>query len=189
MASYQPSALGLRTLLFCLVVFALAGSLAQADTSSTSEVKNPKIYGNCVTSTFVDMFTDKEHYYVECFEETLTDVTAVGIMSEGSRLRVILSKGVQFHLDTHIRVMIRVDQGGLIRRTARWDKDRAVIQDNDLARHLLHELARGQKAVIQVGDEGGNVRLNGSRRAIDDFRQRAGLQPQQTLEIPTQEPL
>ena len=112
-------------------------------------------------------------------------------MSQGGRLYVILDKGVQFHLDDRVSVMIRVDQGELIRRSAQWNSKNATayIQDNDLARRLLHELARGQKAVIQVGDEGGNVRLNGSRRAIDDFRQRAGLQPQQTLEIPTQEPL
>ena len=172
----------MRTLL-CLVVFALVGSLAQADTSSTSEAKNRKRYGNCQTVTYVDMFTDKERYLVACFEETLTDETLIGIMSQGGRLYVILGKGVQLHFDDQISVMIRVDQGELIRRSAQWGSEtpkRAYIQDEDLARRLLHELARGQKAVIQVGNEGGNVRLNGSRQAIQDFRQRAALQYQQT---------
>ena len=175
----------MRTLL-CFVVFALAWSLAQADTSSTSEAKDEKHYGNCGTATVVDMFTDEERYLVVCVEETLTDETLIGIMSQGGRLYVILGKGVQLHFDNQISVMIRADQGELIRRSAQWNSKNttAYIQDNDLARRLLHELARGQKAVIQVGNEGGNVRLNGSRQAIQDFRQRAGLQYQQTLEVP-----
>ena len=110
MSAYQPSCPWpvYPTLLSCCVRHGRAfgpGRYVQHERR-----QEPEIYGSCVTSTFVDMFTDKEHYYVECFEETLTDVTAVGIMSEGGRLHVILSKGVQFHLDSHIRVMIRVDQ-------------------------------------------------------------------------------
>ena len=38
--------------------------------------------------------------------------------------------------------------------------------------------------VNQVGKDRGSIPLNGSLQAVDDFRQRAGLQPQQTLTIP-----
>lgn len=178
----------MRTLLV-VVLFALAGSPAQADTSDTDETKDVKTYGNCHTLTMVDLFTDEERYAIRCGESTLFDETAISIMSQRGRLYVLLSKGVQFHFDDQVSVMIRVDKGELIRRPAQWDSKTATrdyIQDNHLARRLLHDLARGQKVIIQVGDEGGNIRLSGSRRAIDDFRQRAGLQPQQTLEIPVQ---
>ena len=174
--------------LLLTVLFALVGSLAQADTSDTDEAKDVKTYGNCQTATMIDLFTDEERYAVTCGESTLLDKTQIGIMSSRGLLYILLSKGIQFHLDDRISVMIRVDKGKLIRRSAQWDSKaatRAYIQDNNLARRLLHDLARGQKAIIQVGNEGGNIRLNGSRRAIQDFRQRAGLQPQQTLEIPT----
>ena len=183
--------------LLVAVVFVLAGSVAQADTSSSSDLKDTKQYGNCSVTTIVNMFTDKEHYGVACIEDTLTDQTMIGVMSQGDRLSVLVGKGLQFHFDNRVSVLIRVDQNELIRRSAQWDREtskRAYIQDDKLARRLLHELARGQRAAIQVGDESGNVRLNGSGKAIADFRQRAGLtqetltpQQRQTLEIPARQ--
>ena len=171
-----------------VAVVGLSLAQAQADTSSSHEQQNTKQYGNCVVSTGVDMFTDEEIHVFFCAEETLTDKTQIAIRSDSKSLVVILSKGVQFHLDTHIQVIIRIDKDGLIRRTAYWDSStaNAVISDEPLARQLLHDLARGQRVAIQVGDERGHIRLDGSQRAIADFRQRTGLQPQQTLEIPTE---
>ncbi|MCY4386809.1 MAG: hypothetical protein OXC18_06855 [Desulfurellaceae bacterium] len=173
--------------LLIAVVFTLIASLAQADTSRTSETKDMKTYGNCITFTERDLFTDEEYYTVTCGEETLTDATAIGIRSQRDGLYVILSKGLQFHLEDQVPVIIRVDKGPVIRRSADWDRQnprRAFIQDDHLARRLLDNLANGQRAILKVGDEGGNIQLDGSQRAVADFRHRASLQPQQTLEIP-----
>lgn len=179
-------------LLALFVLLVLLSTPAQADTSDTDETKDVKTYGNCHTATMIDLFTDEERYAVTCAESTLFDQTQIGIMSSGGRLYILLSKGVQFHLDQTVSVLIRIDKGELIRRAAQWDSKsatRAYIQDNNLARRLLHDLARGQRVVIRVGDESGNIRLNGSRRAIDDFRARAGLNPQRSLTIPRQSDL
>ncbi len=178
----------MRSLLVA-VVFALAfaSSTALADTSSTREAKDLKTYGNCHTITMVDLFTDAEDHGMMCRESTFTDESLIGVMSQRSRLYVIVGKGVQFILEDQVPIMIRVDKGETIQRSAYWDSKnptRAFIKDDALATRLLRALAQGQRVVIKVGDEGGNIRLNGSRRAIQDFRHRAGLQPQQSLEIP-----
>ena len=160
---------------------------ALADTSRSHEVKNARKYGNCGVLTLVDMFTDEAAHGFSCLEETLTDKTQISVRSERDGLAYIsLSKGLQFHVEGFIPVAIRIDKGSLIRRSAYWDSSNstAYILDGQLARQLLHDLARGNRVAIQVGDERGHIRLNGSQRAIADFRQRAGLQPQQTLEIP-----
>ena len=138
------------------VLFVLVGSLAQADTSSTHEQQNTKQYGNCGVSTGVDMFTDEEIHVFVCVEETLTDKTQIAIRSDSKSLTILLSKGVQFHLDTHIQVVIRIDKDGLIRRTASWNSStaHAIISDEQLAHQLLRDLARGHRVAIQVGDEG-----------------------------------
>ena len=167
--------------LLIAVVFALVGSLAQADTSSSHETKDTKRYGNCVVFTEVDMFTDEVTHIFGCMEETLTDKTLIGMRSKksGSIAYLVLSKGLQVHMEERIPVAIRVDKGPLIKRDAGWNSADAqtayILDDEQLARQLLHDLAHGQRVAIQVGDERGNVRLNGSGKAVADFRQRAGL--------------
>ncbi len=171
---------------------ALAGSPAQADTSSSSEVKNAQHYGNCTVSTSVDMFTDKETHSLLCMEETLTDQTLIHIGSNSEGLFIILSKGLQIHMEWNIPVAIRFDKGPLIKRDADWipeNGERAyILDDEQLTRQFLHDLARGQRVAIQVGDERGHIQLDGSQRAVADFRRRAGLQPQQSLTIPPTQP-
>ncbi len=54
--------------------------------------------------------------------------------------------------------------------------DTALIRDDDLALRLLDELPRGQRLTFKVGGKSGSIPLNGSKVAIADFRQRAGLQ-------------
>ena len=190
----------MKTLFVLVAVVTLAGSLAWADTSSSSDAKNTKHYGNCYVNTFVDMFDDTVRHILGCKEETLTDKTEVVIIASfhprakalGKSLNIGLSKGLQFHMEERIPVAIRVDKGNLIKRDADWSTGSAFIFDEQLARQLLHDLARGQRVAIQVGDERGNVRLNGSGKAVADFRQRIGLpaqetltpQQRQTLEIP-----
>ena len=159
--------------LLLTVLFGLVGSLAQADTSSSRDTKDIKHYGNCHVSTQVDMLTDAVSHGLICYEDSLTDRTLIGIQHMNptpgdpwvkNKLFVTLSKGVQFHMDSHIRVAIRIDKDGLIRRTARWDQAQyAFIQDTALALQLLEQLAKGQRVAIEVGQERGHVRLNGIR--------------------------
>ena len=173
-----------------VAVVGLSLAQAQADTSSSHETKDAKRYGNCVVFTLVDMFTDEVFHVFACQEETFTDKTTITIRTlKDFGLSISLSKGLQVHMEERIPVALRVDKGPLIKRDAHWspaDAHSAYILDDLLAHQLLHDLARGQRVAIQVGDERGHIRLDGSQRAIADFRQRAGLQPQQTLEIPTE---
>ena len=175
----------------CVLVAVVGLSLAQAqaDTSSSHETKNSQLYGNCGVFTLVDMFTDEETHVFFCHEETLTAETQITIRSDSKDIGISLSKGLQFHTEPFISVAIRIDNGPLIKRDAYWDStgaESAYILDKQLALSLLHDLARGQRVAIQVGDERGHIQLDGSQRAVEDFRRRAGLQSQQTLEIPTE---
>ena len=170
-----------------VVVVGLSLAQAQADTSS-STIELPKRYHNCGTWTILHQPTAEKVHIFACFEETLTD-TQITIGSKSGSLEIALRAGIQLHMEGSIPVAIRIDNGPLIERTAEWDMEGAkdaIIHDQQLANQLLHDLARGQRIAIQVGDERGHIRLDGSQRAIADFRQRAGLQPQQTLEIPTE---
>ena len=108
-----------------------------------------------------------------------------------------------FHLDPTIPVAIRIDKGPLRELEAHWivEGSKAALVDRpSLALTLLEELAQGQRVVIRVGKETGNIRLNGSAKAIQDFKRRAGLiyqgrpqqrtltpQERQTLEIPARQ--
>ena len=87
-------------------------------------------------------------------------------------------------MEERIPVAIRIDKGPLIKRDAGWScHEGAFIYDAQLARQLLHGLPHGQRVAIQVGNERGNFTPTGSRRAIDDFRRRAGLQPSNMLTL------
>ena len=171
------------------VVFAVAvaASTARADTSASHDVKNTKNYGNCVVSTLVDMFTDEEIHGFLCEERTLTDTTRIGVNYQAGAFFVMLSKGLHFYMPGEsVPVAFRIDKGRLIKRSVQRDSnnaDRVFIRDSQLAHSLLNDLAHGQRAAIQVGSESGHVRLSGSQRAVADFRQRAGLQHQQTLTL------
>ena len=172
--------------LFSLLVL-LTGS-AQANTSS-SDTEDLKHYGNCQVFTTVDMLTDAASHHLACHEGSLTYGTVIGVqdmrhLPTVSQLVVSLSMGLQFHMDPRIPVAIRVDKGPLIKRNARWSLEggrNALILDDQLAHQLLHDLARGQRVAIRVGNERGSIRLDGAQRAIADFRQRIGLPAQQTL--------
>ena len=149
----------------------------------------------CHVYTGVDMLTDEEHYSFAC--ERATDTFAgsmyigvtVGQFNGQSTLFVMLTIGLQAHMGDTIPIAIRVDKGPLIKREAQWAKHRwAFVYEEQLARSLLHDLAHGQRVVIQIGKDRGSIPLNGARQATDDFRQRAGLSSQQTLTIPPIQP-
>ena len=153
-------------------------SMAKADTSASYEMEAHKRYGNCRVWTQMDMLTDEESHHLECGEETFTDKTEIGISDWGpgsGKMEVRLSKGAMFHLGDQIPVAIRIDKGTVTRRDGHWFSEgmTAIIRDRGLATSLMDELAKGQRVVIQVGQERGNIRLQGSAAAIKDFRERA----------------
>lgn len=168
-----------KALMLTLGVWLLGGYYftAKADTSDSYEIENHKRYGNCRVWTQIDMLTDEESYHMECKEETLTDETKIGIVRWGPApepMQVRVGKGVMFHMDDYIRVAIRIDKGTIIRKNAKWFGKgmTAIIREQGLASSLMAELAQGQRVVIQVGEERGNIRLQGSAAAIEDFRER-----------------
>ena len=171
--------------LFALVVVLTVGGFARADTSSSAETTNAKSYGNCQVITKIDMFTDATRHVILCAEKTLTDQTAIVLSHQAGRFDTIgISKGLQFHVNARIPVAIRIDKGQLIQRNAHWSSPEfAFIQEEQLAHSLLNDLAHGKRVAIQVGKERGHVLLDGSRKAVADFRQRIGLHAQQTLTI------
>ncbi len=162
-------------------------SLVQADTSSSSEMKNFKSYGNCKVWTEVDMLTDEKSHRLGCAEATSTDITLIMIGQYGRELAISPSKGM-FHTDERIPIAIRVDKGPVIRRSAHSHSKRGgkgvSILDSNLALSLLNELTKGHRIVIQVGPKRGNIQLQGSAAAVGDFRQRLITAAPQTLEIP-----
>ena len=90
------------------LVFAVVsmGSAALADTSSSSDTKNPKTYGNCHVQTKVDMLTDEVSHHFLCYEDSFTDRTLIGVQNMklpyAGNLIITLSKGVQAHFSKRI---------------------------------------------------------------------------------------
>ena len=163
-----------------LVIGVLALTLAfvtsaTADTSSSADIVNLKIYGNCKVWTEVSMLTDEVLHALECKEEKLTDVASVLIIASGGGvLGAALSKGVMFHLGDTIPVAFRIDKGELRRGQWYWGSNGmyAGTRDEEIAQALLAELPKGRRIAIQVGEESGNVMLDGSAAAVKDFRSR-----------------
>ena len=169
----------MRALFLCLLV-TLSAWPVWADTSDSYEMEQHKRYGNCRVWTQKDMLTDETSHHLECKEETFTDETRINIIrwrQDNPGLEIRLSKGVMLHFDKYIPVAIRIDKGTVIRKSGWWSSDHmfALIDDTVLARSLMDDMAKGQRAVIMVGSERGNIRLRGSAAAIADFRGRARL--------------
>lgn len=161
-----------------LAVFVMFDASAKgSDTSSTSEMQNVKAYGNCTVSDSVDMFTDKISHLLLCKESTITDKTEVGFYSDASKgLIAVLSKGVQIIIEDKVDIAIRVDKGKLRKGSWYQSGGQAISRDAALANSLLAEIARGKRVVIKVGDEGGNILLDGSAAAVADFKKRVSKQ-------------
>ena len=150
-------------------------------------MKDVRGYGNCNTVTVVDLLSDLETHVVTC--NSVAETTSLSILERDGALAIGLGQDGVLHYAEDIPVIIRVDKGPLLQRKASWNEGgRVRIDDTDLALRLLHTLAHGQRAVIKIGEEGGVIQLTGSQRAIEDFRRRAGLNPQTlTLESPEAE--
>lgn len=147
-------------------------ALAQ-DTSSTNYVENVEQYGNCVVANRIDMFTDQVTYLLTCQETSLTDKTQIvfGVFPDG-QYGVFLSKGIQFHLEEQIEFALRVDRNEL--RYGVWDWNSTgysayLLNDSETFQGLLTEMSNGERLVVKVGAEDGNILLRGAYDAIVDF--------------------
>ncbi len=172
----------------CLTLLALSLLLGPDLATAQGRYKDLKFYGKCTTVTYVDLLTDEESHIMSCNKQGLFDVSSIAIrygkFLNSLRLTISLTSGdgVYGYLGRIIPVKIRIDQGQLISRNAIWTSrpeppQTATVLDEDLARRLLHNLARGQKAITQIGDDSITFELDGSAHAIQDFKRRAGLQP------------
>ena len=102
------------------VVFSLGllSTVATADTSDSYDITRNRVYGNCRVWTQVDMLTDEESHHLNCKEETITDVTEVGISQWGlpeGNLELRVGKGLMLYLDDRIPVAIRIHKGKVVR--------------------------------------------------------------------------
>ena len=163
----------------CLLVSVLllwAAYIEAQDTSSSADIERVETYGNCTVLDQVDMLTDEVTHIMLCRESTITDVSEIMFLVEDDgTFAVGLSKGVQFHLDDTIEIAVRVDRGEL--RTGEWtyasNSSHAISAGNSaLFSALLTEIANGERIAMRVGQESGNVRLDGARDAVADFVER-----------------
>ena len=69
-------------------------------------------------------------------------------------------------------IAYRVDKEKLIEGEWPFADYKASRADNDLATALLDDLAKGKRIAVQVGDERGNVILDGAAEAVGDFKSR-----------------
>ena len=155
----------------------LASSTTQAQDTSTSHfTENVQAFGNCSVFDQVDMLTDKVSHFLQCLESTFTDKTEiVFVMAEDGRCSVMLSKGVQFVLEETAEVAVRVDRGQL--RRGSWQYDAAsnyAMLSNDRATFdaLLAEISAGERVIMQVAAESGNILFDDSTGAVQEFRRR-----------------
>lgn len=170
-----------RTVLFgaVLVCSIMLGTHSQAsETSSTSTTKNFKTYGKCSVWDSVDMFTDEVTHTLVCMDSNITDKTVLGFSFDRDSELLGLSKGTQFIFEDKVDVAIRVDQGKLRKGTWYYSSEMAGTDDKTLIRELLDEIAKGNRVVIKVGKEGGNVSLKGSAAAVADYKARVARSKQ-----------
>lgn len=174
----------MRTLLLT-VLFVLVGSLAQLSVWAASDVTDLKSYGNCHVATDVDLLTDEETPAMMCLGENSSTKINIRRRHSGGFV-TILDVGVQFHTADSISVALRFYPDPVIERRARWSGTVAIILDERFVTRLLPKFATRERLIIKVGTKSGVIDLTGAAQAIQDLRQRSGLLPQQTLDIPTQ---
>ena len=163
------------------VVYAIAMLLVFGMVAHVESV-NHKEYGNCTVLTSVDEFTDDEmDHILLCFSGGL-----LGLLMEGPGLAlrwyeeggttVSFRTGDLVFLEnlSSVSVVFRIDKGVVREGKWHWNSDgmSAVTHDQMIFDLLLKELPSGKRIVFKIGDEKGIVALDGSARAIRDFRSR-----------------
>lgn len=155
--------------LTCLVIWAY--SAAAQDTSSIVDIERPETYGNCQVFDEINMLTDDVTHNLQCRDATFTDETTIlFFVSDSGDFAVAISKGAMFYLDDFVEVAVRVDRGEL--RTGNWpyaNNYAFVFGDSDFFHSLLTEISNGDRVAMRVGDESGNILLEGADRAVQDF--------------------
>ena len=161
-------------IVFSVLAIIACTSFVDADTSDSYDILNEQAYGNCMVWTAVDMFTDEALQHLECSQESSSDMTSVKVTHQSGGLSIVLSKGIMLsHAFSETAIVAyRVDKGELIKGEWQYGDYEASRADNHLATTLLNELAEGKRIAVQVGDERGNVVLDGAAEAVADFKSR-----------------
>ena len=189
-----------RQLLGGALLFALVRVFTPSDASSLhyrmDYRKNTQHYGSCAVATSVDLFADEETHSLFCLQIKETDPATgvpkglhIGYSSKGFFIQFSNGLPLQAHKAKSLSVVIRIDRNPLIiKRSTIWNPEGGtsvwIFNDKRLAHQLLYQLAHGQHMAIQIGNQRSYIKLDGSHRAVADFRHRAGLPPQ-TLNIPS----
>ena len=170
---------GKSIFLTCFVVLSGIGHEIPTVSASTSEASNEQAYGNCFVFDEVNLLTDEVNYTFTCAEQGiwLSSATMMIFSHFPDRAQAVMAFSTGAYLsDGLVDVIIRVDKGRLIKRS--WSTYElnssyyAFSTDQALISSLLEEIAMGNRIVIQVGDKGGSIVLNGSAAAISDYESR-----------------
>lgn len=145
---------------------------------STSKISNRYSYDFdlCVVYDSTDMFTDEVSHHLimsESADGFRPPEVRFSSYSDGS-VMIQLFTVTQIIAADMVDILIRVDKGNLRKERWRWSPNgsEAYSYDAELFSALLTEIASGKRWVFKVGHQGGNIRLNGCKLAVDDFKVR-----------------
>ena len=165
----------MRILILFLAAMMLTNPILAAGISSTEKMIYGKTFGNCSVVDKKNMLTDQVFHILACSVKKFTDKTKIIFQADANGSVVGLDKGIQYHFEDYIDVMMRIDQNPLY--TSSWKFNDDSIALGYLDNHLtflwrLDELARGYTLYMKVGDESGTIPLKGSAQAVAIFKQR-----------------
>ena len=159
-----------------LTYFIMLSTHSQAsDTSTTVATINIKDYEECLVFDGIDLSTDELTHYLSCGGLNINDTTQVLFIFNDYGERMVLDKGEQFISGNQMDVTIQVDQGKVRKRTWIHYNGLPYSYDKTLISTLLNEIAKGKHMMIKVGKKTGNIPLDGSADAVDDYKARVAL--------------
>ena len=162
------------------VVATLSMLLMFGTLTHSGDLVNEKEYGNCMVWTSIDELTDAVSHELFCYDLggllELLNPKVVTLRWKEEGTTVAFKTGDLMFLEdfSSIPVVFRIDKGIVREGKWHWSSDgmSAVTWDQTVFDILLKELPGGKRIVFKVGEEKGIVTLNGSARAVRDFRSR-----------------
>ena len=142
-----------------------------------AERVNWKFYDRCQVWQYVDDLTDETQYDLECSDRRPDSSVTFRYVPQHGTLVVMLGRGRMIHREKQIPIAIRIDKGIVRREIWSWSQEHqaAYTTNQSLVRRLMNELSPAKRMVIEIGENRGSIRLDGSAAAIRDFRQRINI--------------
>ena len=152
---------------------ALAAILMYAVTAQPDEAEsqNVKIYGDCFVFDDVDLLTDEVIPGMLCHAEGEGRVVVMEFLAASQRVISFIVEGIQLP-KMRLDVVYRFDQGELHKSTT-TAQGRLLMSDHELV-EFLDEFAKSDRLVFSVDGNGAKIKLNGSAKAVADFKKRTG---------------